>query len=145
MATRAPSAAGLLAIPAPMPREPPVTSAVLPSNFLDIANILFWVWEGCRPPSKLRTAVDAKRVAGDPARLRRGEEGHGVADVIGLRDALERLQAEREVAALVGLGKGRHVGGDDAGRDRIDPDTAPAERRRKMLHQPVDRTLGCCI
>src|SRR6266478_2471871 len=36
MATPAPSAARRLAIAAPMPREPPVTSAIFPSRFLDI-------------------------------------------------------------------------------------------------------------
>src|SRR3984893_19485043 len=36
MATFAPSAARRLAIAAPMPREPPVTSAIFPSRFLDI-------------------------------------------------------------------------------------------------------------
>src|SRR6202040_1111946 len=36
MATLAPSAARRLAIAAPMPREPPVTSAIFPSSFLVI-------------------------------------------------------------------------------------------------------------
>src|SRR5882762_3066480 len=36
MATFAPSAARRLAIAAPIPREPPVTSAIFPSRFLDI-------------------------------------------------------------------------------------------------------------
>src|SRR5580704_14212502 len=36
MATFAPSAARRLAIAAPMPREPPVTSAIFPSSFFDI-------------------------------------------------------------------------------------------------------------
>src|SRR6202162_4202998 len=36
MATFAPSAARRFAIAAPMPREPPVTSAIFPSRFLDI-------------------------------------------------------------------------------------------------------------
>src|SRR5713226_2712775 len=36
MATFAPSAARRLAIAAPMPREPPVMSAIFPSRFLDI-------------------------------------------------------------------------------------------------------------
>src|SRR5260370_31170201 len=35
-ATLAPSSASRLAIAAPMPRDPPVTSAVLPCSFLDI-------------------------------------------------------------------------------------------------------------
>src|SRR5882724_7979280 len=37
MATFAPSAARRLAIAAPIPREPPVTSAIFPSSVLDIA------------------------------------------------------------------------------------------------------------
>src|SRR5579863_587721 len=41
MATSAPSAARRLAIAAPMPREPPVTSATFPSSFLDIVFLLF--------------------------------------------------------------------------------------------------------
>ena len=41
MATFAPSAARRLAIAAPMPREPPVTSAIFPSSFLDIVVLLF--------------------------------------------------------------------------------------------------------
>src|SRR5882724_3648730 len=41
MATFAPSAARRLAIAAPMPREPPVMSAIFPSSFLDIVFLLF--------------------------------------------------------------------------------------------------------
>src|SRR6267154_3623587 len=41
MATFAPSAARRLAIAAPIPREPPVTSAIFPSSFLDIFYLLF--------------------------------------------------------------------------------------------------------
>src|SRR5277367_1095710 len=33
--------------------------------------------------SELRAAIDAQRVAGDPARLVGGEEGHGAGDVVG--------------------------------------------------------------
>src|SRR5580704_16287963 len=40
MATFAPSAARRLAIAAPIPREPPVTSAIFPSNFFDIVVLL---------------------------------------------------------------------------------------------------------
>src|ERR1700675_3445211 len=41
MATFAPSAARRLAIAAPMPREPPVMSAIFPSRFLDTVFLLF--------------------------------------------------------------------------------------------------------
>src|SRR6476661_8814821 len=42
MATLAPSAARRLAMAAPMPREPPVISAILPSSFLVIVFLLFF-------------------------------------------------------------------------------------------------------
>src|SRR6202049_4493875 len=41
MATFAPSAARRLAIAAPMPREPPVMSAIFPSRLLDTVFLLF--------------------------------------------------------------------------------------------------------
>src|SRR5438270_6230814 len=41
MATFAPSAARRLAIAAPMPREPPVMSAIFPSRFLGTVLLLF--------------------------------------------------------------------------------------------------------
>src|SRR5580692_8988089 len=41
MATFAPSSARRLAIAAPMPREPPVTSAIFPSKFFDIVLLLY--------------------------------------------------------------------------------------------------------
>src|SRR5580704_14336801 len=40
MATLAPYAARRLAIAAPMPREPPVMSAIFPSNFFDMIHLL---------------------------------------------------------------------------------------------------------
>ena len=45
-------------------------------------------------------------------------------DIVRLREALQGLQAQREVAARIGLGEARHVGGDDAGRDGVDADAA---------------------
>src|SRR6266403_799479 len=41
MARCAPSAARRFAMAAPMPREPPVTSAIFPSNFCDIVLLLY--------------------------------------------------------------------------------------------------------
>src|SRR5438128_5065450 len=54
MATFAPSAARRLAIAAPMPREPPVISAIFPSSFLNIVLLpyarspLQMSWATCR-------------------------------------------------------------------------------------------------
>jgi hypothetical protein len=44
-----------------------------------------------RARSELRAAVDVDRIAGDPARVVRGEERDRVGDIVGLREALERL------------------------------------------------------
>src|SRR5437899_1698822 len=43
MATCAPSCARARAVAAPMPREPPVTSATLPASFLDMGRLLVFV------------------------------------------------------------------------------------------------------
>src|ERR1700730_752440 len=69
------------------------------------------------PTSQLRAAIDADGIAGDPTRVLRGEERHNRADIIGLADPLERLHAENEGLALVGLDEVRHVGVDHARRD----------------------------
>src|SRR5258707_1200350 len=50
MATFAPSAARRLAIAAPIPREPPVMSAIFPSSFLDIFYLLFLQSRSLRLP-----------------------------------------------------------------------------------------------
>src|ERR1700730_10076481 len=50
MATFAPSAARRLAIAAPIPREPPVMSAIFPSSFLDIFYLLFLQSHSLRLP-----------------------------------------------------------------------------------------------
>src|SRR6266403_6118131 len=50
MATFAPSAARRLAIAAPIPREPPVMSAIFPSRFLDIFYLLFLQSRSLRLP-----------------------------------------------------------------------------------------------
>jgi hypothetical protein len=47
---------------------------------------------------KLRAAIDADGVAGDPARGVESEECHHQADVGGLADALERLHARTKVS-----------------------------------------------
>src|SRR5277367_405136 len=51
--------------------------------------------------SELRAAVDVQRVARHPACVVGGEEGHRTGNVVRLGNALERLRAERHVAALV--------------------------------------------
>ena len=84
-------------------------------------------------------------IAGDPARIFGREEGNDATDIVRLCKTLKRLHAEREVAAGVGLGEVRHIGLDDTGRHRIDADPTGAKQRGKMLHQRINRALGCRI
>src|SRR5258705_4971482 len=91
--------------------------------------------------SELRAAIDADGVAGDPTRVWRGEDRHTRTDIIWLADPLERLHAENEGLALVGLDEVRHVGVDHARRDRVNADAPRPQRRREVLHQRVDRAL----
>ena len=84
-------------------------------------------------------------IAGDPARIFGREEGNDATDIVRLCKTLERLHAERKVAAGVRLDEVRHIGLDHTGRHRIDPDPMGAKQRGKMLHQCVNSALGCCI
>ena len=56
--------------------------------------------------SELRAAIDAQRIAGDPAGLIGSEKNNGGANVVWLGHALERLDAQREFPSCTGLGKG---------------------------------------
>src|SRR6476619_766132 len=95
--------------------------------------------------SELRTAIYANGVASDPTRVLRGQERHNRADIVGLADPLERLHAENERLALIGLDEVRHVGVDHARRDRVNADAPRPERRREVLYQRVDRALRGCV
>ena len=84
-------------------------------------------------------------ITGDPTRIFGREERNDATDIVRLRQALERLHAERQVAAGVRLGEARHIGVDHTGRNRSDADPTGAKQRGKMLHQRVNGALGCCI
>jgi hypothetical protein len=84
-------------------------------------------------------------IAGDPARIFGREEGNDATDIVRLCKTLERLHAERQVAAGVRLGKVRQIGLDYTGRHRIDADPTGAKKRGKMLHQRINGALGCRI
>src|SRR5882757_11207125 len=95
--------------------------------------------------SKIRAAIDADGIARDPSGVLGCQEGDHATDVVGPREALQRLHAQRDVAARACLGEVQHVRLDDTGRDGIDADTTFAELRSEMLYQSVDGALGCCI
>jgi hypothetical protein len=84
-------------------------------------------------------------IAGDPPGIFRCQEGNDATDIVRSCKTLERLHAERKVAAGVRLGEVRHFGLDHTGRHRIDADPTDAKQRGKMLHQRVKSALGCCI
>jgi len=77
---------------------------------------------------QLRAAIHVDGIARDPPRVFGCQEGDNTTDVVGLRKALERLHAQREVQAGVRLGEVRHVGFDDTGSNGIDADTMCAEQ-----------------
>ena len=95
--------------------------------------------------SELRPAIDVDGVAGDPSRIFGCQKGDDTADVVGLRQALGRLHAQREVPARLRFGEARHICLDDARCHGIDADTTCAKHRGEMLHQSVDGALGSCI
>src|SRR4029453_10235523 len=53
-------------------------------------------WVGVAAASELRAAVDTDGIAGDPARIVGGKEGHQRGDVVRLGHALQRLHAKRD-------------------------------------------------
>src|ERR1700722_14397992 len=78
MVTFAPSAAKRLAMAAPMPREPPVTSAIFPSNFFDMLLLLYaQSWRTLkhmliRHESNFCSSPDASKALPHHVRLRQG-------------------------------------------------------------------------
>src|SRR6266446_3713129 len=84
-------------------------------------------------------------IAGNPPGIFGCQEGNDATDIVRLPKVLKRLHAERKLAAGVSLGKTRHIGLDDTGRDSVYADTAGAEERGEMLHESVDGAFGCCI
>src|SRR5262249_43828245 len=65
------------------------------------------------------------------------QEGDNAADVVGLRNALERLHPKDELASGVRLGETRHIGLDHTGRHRIDADPTGAKQRGKPFVRPA--------
>ena len=84
-------------------------------------------------------------IAADPPGIFRCQEGDDATDIVRLRQTLERLHAQRKVAAGVRLDEVRHIGLDHTGRDRVDADAAGTEQRCEMLHETVDGAFGCCV
>src|SRR5438445_12673943 len=107
MATFAPTAARRLAIAAPMPREPPVMSAIFPSSFFDIVLLLyaqscrtldrkrgqatFLFIAGCMELRSHHAAVHRQDAPGRPAGLIRREIDRGLRDLLRLPQPTQRM------------------------------------------------------
>src|SRR3984893_16219731 len=87
MAASAPSAARRWAIAAPMPREPPVISAIFPSRFLDIVFLLSL--STSLESDRGAAAIDGDDRPGDVAGAGRGQECHDLGNFCGLGGAVE--------------------------------------------------------
>src|ERR1700694_1885698 len=144
--TRAPAAASARAVARPMPRDAPVTSAVLLMR-----SVMAVVQFGCEEVDggslqDLRgglAAIDADDLAGDERRLAGGGEHNGVGDLFRPARAFERHAGDKAGFPVGIAGEAiQHRGLDWAGRDRIDTDPERGSFERGRLGQPFDRVLA---
>ena len=91
-------------------------------------------------------SVHAQHLAGDPAGIVRGEEQHGMGDVLGRAQALQRDRLDEALLPLLAIGLPlplrRRIGADEAGRDIVDGDAPGAELMGELARQADLRRLG---
>src|SRR5262245_60196037 len=142
MATRAPSSAKVLTMPAPMPLEPPVTKARLPAR-----RPLILV----SPCSSRRiAAIDGDRLSGDERRRVARQIDSQLAHLLQLAGARDRVHAPLGFQHRLRVGlqlhhlmsEGRL---DKAGAHRIDPHALVGEIKGGGFHQPDDAVLASAI
>src|SRR5262249_3122813 len=85
-------------------------------------------------------AVDDQRLAGDVARLRRGEEADGPADLLGLGVAAHRDRGEHPLLVLVAR-VGEPGRADVPGEDGVDRDSTRCELHGRGTHEAEHRCL----
>src|SRR6202158_6556718 len=130
--TRAPAGASARAVARPMPRDAPVTNAVLlmRSVMVVLLSGTRIVWMNLR--SGLAT-IHIDDLTGDERRLAGGCEHDGVGDLFGSSRAFQR-HAGNKARLPVGIAGDaiQHRGLNRAGRDRVDADAERGclERRR---------------
>src|SRR3981189_1822863 len=107
--TRAPAAASARAVARPMPRDAPVTSAVLPRRSVMVVLLSGSVEVDGGRVRDLRgglAAIDVDDLAGDERRSCRGDEHDGVGDLLRLPCALQR-NARDHAGLAVGPARAR--------------------------------------
>ena len=101
-----------------------------------------------RSRSVARAAGHVDDLAGDEPGALADQEGYGVRHVLGAAGPADRDLADRrllevlEVDADPGRGGRRHVGHDEAGRDRVRGDPEPAQLDRERLGEALQAGLG---
>src|SRR4029077_16758453 len=144
MMTRAPAAASARAVARPMPRDAPVTRAVLLARLVMMAFSIRWcrrcVGAGRVPPvPPLRSvrghaAVDVENFAGDPLGSVRTDEDDAVGDFLGEAETIERNLLLQGGLVLCRAGEaGQHAGVRGPGRDGIHPNPRLGEFERNRL------------
>src|SRR3989475_11161097 len=159
MATFAPSAARRLAIAAPMPREPPVMSAIFPSSFFDIVLLLyaqscrtldrnrgqatFLFFAGCMELRSHHAAVHRQDAARCPAGLIRREIDRGLRDLLRLSQPTHRMYPFDRGLELWILQHTCNARDDNPGRaDAVAPDVLFRIVHRHRLGEHDDARLG---
>src|SRR6185369_5610127 len=122
--TRAPAAASASAVARPMPRDAPVTRAVLLARLAMMVFSMRWYrrrW--CRTmPASVRghAAVNVEDLAGNPLGCVRTDENDAVGDFLGEAETIERNVLLQGRLVLCRAGEsGQHAGVGGAGRDGI--------------------------
>ena len=98
--------------------------------------------------AELAPAVDVQRLTGDEGRLVAAQERGGGGDVLGLADPAHGGGLGVEPLQLLGLhleparGGVGHLGGDEAGRDRVGGDAERAELDAEGAGEALDAHLG---
>src|SRR6185369_670411 len=137
------------------PRATTTVAMHMAGNFIPLWDINtkimgWWDGEGINPrkksgnPLHRHAAVDAQDLPGDVAGQVAGEEQHGGGDLPGLAHPLERKAVDDPFDDL-GVDLRRHIGVDEARRDRVDAHAAGAELARGGLGERDEAALGRAV
>src|SRR5579871_5511952 len=140
--TRAPAEASARAVARPMPREAPVTRAVLLMRSVMVV-LLFGRGVIGSDSGGGPAAVDVDDLAGDERGLRGGGKDDGVRDLLGLSGALERDAREHAGLAVDAAGKAiQHRGLYGTWRHGVDAHAERGRFERGGLGKPLHGMLA---
>src|SRR6478672_10355658 len=156
MMTRAPAAASASAVARPMPRDAPVTRAVLLARLAMMAFSMRWFRRcvGARKNSsgtriasvRGHAAVDVEDFAGDPLGSVRTDEDDAVGDFLGEAETIERNLLVQGGLVLCRAGEaGQHAGVRGSGRHGIHTNPRLGEFEGHRLSDAFHCMLGADI